>query len=210
VSTSPRIRILIAEDNVFMRMGTAMLLRTQPDFEVVGEAEDGVQAIADYRQHRPDVLVVDMKMPGLDGVSVTQTICQEFPGARILVLTHYDGDEDIYKALKAGARGYLTKDIPGEELLKAIRALHSGDRFLPPEVADRLAERLTQSSLSGREQQVLERIFAGESNKEIAAGLGLAEKTASMHVSRLLAKLDAKSRTEAVSIGLQRGLLQSK
>jgi two-component system NarL family response regulator len=207
VTDRPLIRVLVAEDNALMRLGIVTMLRTQPDIDVVGEAPDGARAIALARQLRPDVLLLDLKMPTLDGVQVIANLCGASPEARILVLTHYDAEEDIFRAVRAGARGYLTKDAQGEQIVEAIRTVHAGGRYLPAEIAGRLAERMSQPSLSPRELQVLEHVARGLTNREIARELSLTEKTAGAYVGNVLAKLGASTRTEAVAIGRERGLL---
>lgn len=204
---APKIRILLAEDNELFRLGTASLIGTQADMEIVGEAHDGPSAIAAYERTKPDVAIVDLRMPHLDGVQVTAALVAQQPPARVLVLTHYQGDEDIAKALRAGALGYLSKDTPGEEVLRAIRIVAGGRRHVPESIAERLAESLTHEPLTAREQQVLACLGDGMSNREVATTLGIAERSATTYVSQLLAKLGAKSRTEAVAIALRRGLL---
>jgi two-component system NarL family response regulator len=201
------IRVLVAEDNFLTRFGTVMLLKTQADIEVVGEAADGARAVSMYRELQPDVMLLDLKMPVMHGVQVIASVLREAPAARILVLTFYDGDEDIFKAIKAGARGYLTKEVHGEQILAALRAVHAGERYMPAEIASRLADRMQQPSLTAREQDVLELMFKGRTNREIARDLELSEKTAGFYVGNILAKLGAKTRTEAVSIALQRGII---
>lgn len=202
-----KIRILVAEDNELFRLGTTSLIGTQPDMEIVAEAQNGADAISAYERTAPDVVIVDLRMPHLDGVQVTAALTQRQPPARVLVLTHYQGDQDIAKALRAGALGYLSKETPGEEVLRAIRIVATGRRHMPEAIAERLAETLTHEPLTAREQQVLTCIFEGMSNRELATALGIAERSATTYVSQLLAKLGAKSRTEAIAIGLRRGLL---
>lgn len=204
--TNP-IRILVADDNALTRLGVVTMLRSEADFTIVGEAADGARAVTLYREVTPDVLVVDLRMPALDGVQVTAEICRHDPNARVLVLTHYDGDEDIFRALRAGARGYLTKEVGGEELVAAVRVVAGGGRYMPPDVASRLAERVLQPSLTVREQQVLEQMAVGLTNKQIGEKLEMSDRTVGTHVSQILAKLGAKTRTEAVTVGSQRGLL---
>jgi two-component system NarL family response regulator len=206
--SSAPIRILLVEDNFLTRVGTVTVLGTQPDFQVVGEAEDGPRALAAYSTLRPDVAVVDLKLPGYDGVQLISAILAKDPGARILVLTYYDGDENIFRALKAGALGYLTKDVHGSELFAAIRTVASGAKYLPATIAGRLSDRMFQAALSARELQVLQHLFEGRSNRDIAEQLSLAEKTVIMYVSKILAKLGAKSRSEAVAIAIRRGILR--
>lgn len=210
MTTAVRIRVVLADDHEIARMGAAAVLATQPDIELVAQASDGAQAINLFRQHRPDVLVVDLRMPGLDGISVIEAVRREDPDARVLVLTHYDGDEDVFRALTAGARGYLTKDARGDALLEGIRALARGVRYLPAAISDRLAGHMAHDRLTGREREVIDLVFAGRTNREIAAALGITERTAALHVGNLLAKLGARSRTEAVAIALDRGLLKPR
>jgi two-component system NarL family response regulator len=208
--TSAKIRVLVAEDSPVTRLGVSTLLRTEPDIEVVAEAENGADAVRLFRQMRPDVVLLDLRMPELDGVQATEQMRREDPAARVLVLTNYDGDEVIFQALKAGAAGYLTKGVRGPELITAIRQVHAGDRYLPPGVAGRLADRMMAPSLSPREVQVLEKIYEGLTNKEIAEALHISLKTASMFVSKILLKLDVRSRTEAVAVALRRGILRPR
>ena len=205
--TNP-IRVAVAEDNRLMRLGIVALLKTQTDFLVVGEAEDGAQAVNLFRAHKPDVFLIDLRMPVLDGVQVTTEILRSDPEAHILVLSHYDGQEDIFRAVKVGARGYLTKEHPPSEILNAIRIVHDGGRYLPSSIAERLNNRMLQPELTAREQQVLERLALGMTNKQIGEELTMAHKTCSIHVSGVLGKLGAHTRTEAVAIAQQRGLIK--
>ena len=201
------IRVLTADDNAIARAGIKALLLVQEGILVVGEAEDGVRAVEQYRALLPDVLVVDMRMPRLDGAGVAAAVLREFPNARVLVLTHYDGEDSVMLALRAGVHGYVTKDTGGPDLVLAIRAVHAGQRHMPASVEQRMSTHLTLPALTLRERQVLECIFHGLTNKQIAAKLGVTERTAGFHVGGLLAKLAAKTRTEAVAIALHRGLL---
>jgi two-component system NarL family response regulator len=210
MNESRKIRVLVADDHPLARSGIHALLSVQGDFDVVAEVEDGAQAVAAFKQLRPDVCVLDLRMPVLDGVAAVRAIREVDPAARIIVLSHYDGDEDVFEAIRAGARGYLTKQARGEVLAEALRTLMAGQRYLPAEIAGKLADRSLQPNLSVRERQVLEGVFAGRSNREIAESLSIAERTASLHVSNLMTKLGARSRTEAVSIALQRGLIKSR
>lgn len=205
---SGTIRVLLVEDSVLARVGTSTLLGAQPGLEVIGEAEDGARGVELYRALRPDVVVVDLRMPRMDGIQFIQALADERPSPRILVLTHYDGQESIFRALRAGALGYLTKDTDGEELFRAIRAVARGERYLPALLAARYDERERDPALSAREKQVLARICRGMSNKEIASDLALSEKTISMFVVRLYAKLRVHSRAEAVALALQKGLVE--
>lgn len=202
-----KFRVLVVDDSSVTRLGVVTLIDSQPDMSVVGEAEDGTAALARFRELRPDLVVVDLRMPGLSGVDVTAAICTLDPAARVLVLTSYDGEENIFQALKAGALGYLTKEAPGREILNALRTIATGTRYLPPGIAHQLAERMLHPSLSPRELQVLREIAQGQSNKEIAQSLGISLKTTAMFVASILDKLDVKSRTEAVAVALKRGII---
>jgi DNA-binding NarL/FixJ family response regulator len=201
------IRVLVVEDNFYTRFGTVAFLREQPGFQVVGAAADGEHALALFEKLQPDVVLVDLRMPGMDGAQLTERLCQRRPDARILVLTSYQGDEDIFRALKAGSRGYLTKDSSGDELVSAICALHSGERFLPAPIAERIARRQTCQPLTGRERQVLEEVADGASNREVAEHLGISQRTVEGYMSSILSKFGARSRTEAISMATDRGLL---
>ncbi|MDX2024663.1 MAG: response regulator transcription factor [Deltaproteobacteria bacterium] len=203
------IDILLVEDNELARAGTAALIGTQNDMRIVGEATDGTSGLEMFRSLRPHIAMVDLRMPSFDGVQLTAALMREAPPARVLVLTHYEGDADVFNAIKAGALGYLTKDVGRTELFTAIRTVAEGKRYLPAAIAGKLADRMTQPALSPRELQVLEHIFAGRANKEIADTLKLSEKTVIMYVSQILSKMGAKSRTEAVSLALSRGILRA-
>lgn len=198
---------MIVDDHFVVRMGLAAIIGAYPDLVVVAECSNGRQAIDLFRKHRPDVTLMDLRMPGLGGVEATREIRKEFPSSRIIVLTTYDGDEDIYRALQAGARAYLLKDLPGDELVEAIRAVHSGKTRIPPQVASRLAERLPRSELTAREIEVLELIVKGKANKEIGAALSITEGTVKVHVNNILGKLGVSDRTQAATTALQRGII---
>lgn len=199
--------ILISDDHAVVREGLAAMLSRRAEMQVVAEASNGVQAVTLALQHKPDVLLMDLRMPQMGGVEAIRAIRAEWPEARVIVLTTYDGDEDIYRALQAGAKGYLLKDTPREELLEAIRAVHAGRKHIPPEVAAKLAERLTSETLTEREREVLQLIVAGQSNKEIGASLNITEGTVKVHVNGLLGKLGVSDRTQAVTEALRRGLV---
>ena len=204
---SQMIRIMIVEDHQVVRQGFIALLRLVEGFEIVAEAPDGDQAIRLYRQYKPDVTLMDLRLPTVGGVEAITQIKAEFPDARIIVLTTFDGDEDIYRALQAGAKGYLLKGMSSDELIEAIRSVHSGKSRIPAAVAERLAERLAGPTLTGRETDVLRLIVSGNSNKEIANALFISEATVKTHVNSLLGKLGVTDRTQAATTALQRGIV---
>jgi DNA-binding NarL/FixJ family response regulator len=201
------VRLMIVEDHHVVRQAFVALLKTVEGFEVVAEAADGEQAVALYRQFMPDVTLMDLRLPKLGGVETITKIRQVHSDARIIVLTTFDGDEDIYRALQAGARGYLLKGMNASELVEAIRVVHSGKSRIPPAVAERLAQRLAGQALTGRETDVLRLIVAGKSNKEIAVALYISEATVKTHINNLLGKLDVTDRTQAATTALQRGIV---
>ena len=190
-----------------MRQGLVALIQTVPDMAVVAEAADGTEAVELFRKHRPDVTIMDLRLPRMSGVDAIKHIRGEFPSARVIVLTTFDGDENIFRALQAGARGYLLKDMFGDELMDAIRTVHAGKTRIPPEVAQRLAERMGGPSLTNRELEVLNLIVSGKSNKEIAAHLAISEATVKTHVNSILSKLGVSDRTQAATTALQRGIV---
>lgn len=202
-----KIRLLIADDHFVVRMGLAALIGTQADMEVVGEAADGSEAVEQFRRLKPDVVIVDLRMPVTDGISATIAIMKEDPAARVMVLSTYDGDVDIHNALRAGALGYLLKGAVSEELVEAIRAVRSGRRYIPAAVATRLAEYLYGSDLTGRELDVLKLIVKGFANKEIAVSLSISEGTVKTHVNNILSKLGVSDRTQAATTAIQRGIV---
>jgi DNA-binding NarL/FixJ family response regulator len=202
------IRVLCVDDHSLVRKGLASILANEADMKLVGEAENGEEALAMFRQHHPDVTLMDLRMPKLDGIEATRKIRSEFPDARIIALTSYDGDQEIYRALEAGVRGYLLKEMVHEEVLNAIRSVYSGKRLMPPEVAARLTEYFPHSALTPREIEVLALVAKGLANKQIAAQLGTAAGTIKMHVQNILEKLGASDRTHAVTIGVQRGIIR--
>jgi two-component system NarL family response regulator len=201
------IRVLLADDHPVVREGLAAMLNRRADMEVIGEVADGRSAVQFCQEHQPDVTLMDLRMPEMGGVEAIVTIRQQFPKARIIILTTYDGDEDIYRGLQAGALAYLLKDTPREELLETIRAVCAGQRRIPPEVASKLAERITGPSLTERELAVLEQIVAGKSNREIGQALVITEGTVKAHVNNLLGKLGVSDRTQAVTEALRRGIV---
>ena len=202
------IRVGIVDDHPVVRDGLAAILGLQPDIKVVGEAATGREACALFDRQRPDVLLLDLKMPGMDGLEVVQTLCAAHPEARIVILTTYGGDEDIFRSLKAGAKGYLLKDAPRQQILEAIRTVHAGGRYLSAAIVSKVAEHALRPELTGREREVLQHMARGESNKEIGAALFVSEGTVKTHVKSILAKLDASSRTEAVTIATRRGIIR--
>ena len=201
------IRILIADDHLVVRIGLRSMIDTQPDMNVIAEAANGREAVALFRDHQPDVTLMDLRMPVMGGVEAVGVIHEEFPDARIIVLTTYDGDENIYRALQGGARAYLLKDIPREEFLDDIRAVYQGQYCIPPAVAARLAQRIPAPELSARELEVLKLIVEGMSNKEIASALSITESTVKNHVNSILGKLNVKDRTQAATTALRRGIV---
>lgn len=200
------IRLLVADDHPPMREGLSALLEKQPDFQVVALAQNGVETIAQFRQHQPDVLLMDLRMPEMEGADVVSTLRNEDSNARIIILTTYDGDEDIYRALRAGAYGYLLKDAPCQELFEAIRKVHIGQKYFMPSVAQKLTERFSDSELTDRELEVLRLMVQGKSNRKISEELCVVEGTVKFHVRNILEKLGASDRTQAVTIALKRGL----
>lgn len=201
------IRIMVIDDQAVVRQGFVALINTVPDMAVIAEGTNGQEAIELFRTHQPDITLIDLRMPVMSGVEAIQRIRQEFPQARLIVLTTYDGDEDIYRSLQAGAQGYLLKDMFFEELEDAIRKVHAGGRRIPTVVAERLAERMIGSDLTGRELQVLELIVRGRSNKEIGSELKISEATVKSHINNILSKLGVTDRTQAATTALQRGIV---
>jgi len=201
------IRILVVEDHHVVRQGLMALIGTVPGLEIVAEAADGNEAIRQFRQHQPDITLMDLRLPNLAGVDAIGAIRGEFPAARIIVLTTFDGDEDIYRALQAGARGYLLKGMDAEELIDAIRTVHAGKTRIPAPVAQRLAGRMGGQELTARETEVLKQIVAGKSNREIGAVLFISEATVKTHINSLLGKLGVTDRTQAATTALQRGIV---
>jgi len=204
---SDPIRILVAEDHLVARVGVSTIVNLQTDMSVVAEASNGQQAVDMYRQHLPDVVLLDMRMPVMTGVEAAQAIRREYPHARMIALTTYGGDEDIRRALAAGVQAYLTKDVLHDELIKAIRAVHSGHTYLPAAVAAALAAQMPRPDLSARELQVLELIVRGLANKQIAYSLSIAEHTVKNHVKNILSKLGVQDRTQAATAAIQRGII---
>ena len=205
---SAKLNIMLVDDHYLVRMGLASIIALEPDMTVCAEAATGEQALALFRTHRPDVTLMDQRLPGLTGSDTVQAIRAEFPGARILVLSTYVCDEEIYKAMQFGAMGYLAKSVQREELTQAIRKAACGRRHITPEVAALLADGMSRSHLSSRELDVLRLLVGGKRNREIAAILDITEGTVKLHVSSILGKLTVADRTEAVTVALQRGIVQ--
>jgi DNA-binding NarL/FixJ family response regulator len=202
------IHLLIAEDHAITREGIVTIFNRATGIQVVAEAENGDQAVALFSQHQPDVALVDLRMPKLDGVGAIVQIRQGFPQANIIILTTYDTDEDIYRGLSAGARGYILKDTTAEELVNAVRTVHNGRKYIPPDVAIKLAERLNSSELTQRELEVLQLISQGKSNSDIGVQLSITEGTVKFHLNNIFSKLGVGDRTQAVIAALQRGLVR--
>jgi DNA-binding NarL/FixJ family response regulator len=202
------IRILTVDDHPLLRKGIAALVNGEPDLKLVAEAANGNEAIDAFRSHRPDVTLMDLQMPEVDGIDAIDRIRREFPEARIIVLTTYSGDTQVLRALKAGARGYILKGHVHKELLDAIRAVHAGQKRIPAEIAAQLADHATDDALTEREIDVLRLIAAGNANKRIADQLSIGEATVKSHISNILSKLGAYDRSHAVTIGLKRGIIE--
>ena len=204
---SESIRVLTVDDHQLLREGIAAVIESQEDMNLVAQASNGREAVESFRRLRPDVTLMDLRMPDMSGIEAITAIRSEFPDARIVVLTTYAGDAQAAAALKAGAVGYLLKNLVRKELLETIRAVHSGKRRVPPEIATEIAEHVADDALTGREIEVLRRVAAGKSNKLIAAELDISEGTVKTHMKSILPKLDASDRTHAVMIALKRGIL---
>src|SRR5712671_891690 len=207
-SKKPRIGILIADDHSVLRQGLVSLIGFESDMMVVGEAGNGREAVELWKRHRPEVTLLDLRMPELDGVDAIKAIRANDENARIIVLTTFDGDEDIYRAIQAGAKGYLLKDVPREALMDCIRRVNAGETCVPVHLAAKLAERVSGETLSGREIEVLKLMAQGKSNKEIGSALFISEGTVKSHVKAIFAKMNVVSRTEAVATATRRGLIQ--
>lgn len=205
--TVTRIRVLCIDDHPLVRKGIAAILANEADIELVAEGGSGRDAVSLFRQYHPDVTLMDLRMPELDGIGAVKLIRQEFPEAKIIALTSFDGDQDIYRSLEAGVRGYLLKETVHTEILNAIRKVYSGKKLMSQEVAQRLTEYFPQVTLTPREVEVLQLVAQGLANKEVAGRLGTASGTVKIHVQNILSKLCATDRTHAVTIALQRGII---
>ena len=204
---SDQIRVVIADDHPIVREGLAALVNSQRDMKVVGEGANGKQAVEQVFLHSPDVLLLDLRMPEMDAIEVMYAILEKVPKAKIIVLSTYNGDEDIYRALKAGAKAYLLKDSPREQLLESIRSVHTGCFSISPSIGARLAARVSTPGLTDRELDIIKSLAAGKTNKEIGASLRIAEGTVKVHVRHVFKKLGVGGRTEAIRIALERGIV---
>ncbi|BCL37959.1 response regulator [Nostoc sp. MS1] len=202
------ISVLVVDDHPVVRNGLTLMVQHEPGMTPIAEAGNGQEAIALFGQHQPDVTLMDLRLPDITGVEVITTIRQSYPEARIIILTTYDSDEDIYRGLKAGARGYMLKDAPLDEIARAIGTVHIGKKYIPPEVGAKLLDRINRSQLSDRECDVLRLVAKGRSNREIGEILNVTEATVKMHLNHILHKLPASDRTQAVVVAIKRGIIQ--
>jgi DNA-binding NarL/FixJ family response regulator len=202
-----KIKVMVVDDHPLMRVGVASIVNARSDMTVVAQAGTGEEAVTLFFKHKPDVTLMDLRLPGMSGVDSIRSIRETHPRARFVVLTTYEGDADIHRALEAGAQGYVIKGMPYQTLVEALQRVHTGGRFLPPPVARALASRMPDSELSAREQEVLSLLASGKSNKDIASTLGISESTVKCHVSAILLRLNVSDRTEAVVTALHRGLI---
>ena len=203
-----RIRILSVDDHPLLREGIAIVVNSQPDMALVSQASTGCEAIQRYRDHLPDVTLMDLRLPDLSGMEALVAIRTDFPGARIIVLTTFEGDVEIQRALEAGARGYLLKSMPPNEIVQVIRQVHAGRKRVPAEVAAQIAEHVGDESLTARELEVLERVAGGNRNRDIGGLLRISEETVKVHIKHIMDKLGAKDRTQAIAFAVRRGIIQ--
>ena len=208
MSNKQSIRVFSVDDHPLLREGIATLVNNQPDMVLVGEASTGAEAIQQFKQHMPDVTLLDLRLPDMSGIDVLIAIRSEFPEARIVMLTTFEGDVEVQRALQAGARGYLLKNMPPVELLDVIRQVHDGKKRIPPEIASQLLEHLSDEGLTEREVEVLREVADGNRNREIAERLFISEETVKVHIKHIMEKLGAADRTQAVAIGVRRGIIQ--
>jgi two-component system, NarL family, response regulator len=207
--TDKSIRIMVVDDHPIVRSGLVLMINYTPNMEIVAEANNGLEAIGLFRQQRPDVTLMDLRMPEMSGADAIAAIHQEFTEAKIIVLTTYDGDEDIYKGLKAGAKGYIFKNAPVDEIIRAIKMVNEGRKYIPPEVGEKLSERLNRPQLSNRELDVLKLVARGLSNQQIASELYISESTVKYHINSVLSKLGVSDRTQATLVAIKRGIVTS-
>jgi len=203
-----QIRVLSVDDHPLLRQGIAAIIESQPDMMLVSQAATGSEAVQKYREFQPDITLMDLRLPDISGIDAMIGIRSEFPEARIVILTTFEGDVDIQRALQAGARGYLLKSTPPDELVQAIRQVHAGKKRVPPEVAAQLAEHMSYERLTAREVEVLREVAEGNRNKDIAHRLFISEETVKVHIKHIMDKLDANDRTQAISIAVRRGIIQ--
>jgi DNA-binding NarL/FixJ family response regulator len=208
MSASASISILTVDDHPLLREGVSAMIKSQSDMQLVAVANNGHDGLEQFRQHRPDITLMDLRLPDMSGIDALKAIRAEFPDARIIILTTFEGDVEIQRALEAGARGYLLKSMPPKELLDGIRQVHAGKKRIPPEIVAHLAEHLSDETLSLREVEVLQQIAGGNRNRDIAERLFISEETVKVHVKHIMEKLGASDRTEAVAIGIRRGIIQ--
>ena len=205
--SNPVTKVLLVDDHFMVRRGLAVALRVERDLEVVAEAANSDELMERYRQHRPDVVLMDWRLPGMNGSEATALLCREYPEAKVLMLSALDGDEHVHSAVRAGARGYLLKSSDRTEIIRAIRAVQAGQVYFPAEIAAKLNNRMQKKEISPRERAVLEKAAAGERNKEIADHMGITEATVKVFMARIFAKLDARDRAHAVVIAIRRGII---
>jgi DNA-binding NarL/FixJ family response regulator len=208
MNDQPRIRVLSVDDHPLISEGIATMINSQPDMVLVSQASSGTQAIQQYRQHRPDVTLMDLRLPEMSGIDAMIAIRSEFPEARIIMLTTFEGDVEIHRALQAGARGYLLKNMPPSEILDVIRQVHAGKKRVPHEVAAQLAEHMSDEELTAREVEVLTKVAGGNRNRDIADLLFISEETVKVHIKHIMDKLGAKDRTQAIAIAVRRGIIE--
>jgi DNA-binding NarL/FixJ family response regulator len=208
MNEQPRIRVFSVDDHPLLREGIAAIINNQPDMTVVAQSANGQDAIQQFKLHQPDVTLMDLRLPDMSGIDVMNGIRAEFPEARIIILTTFEGDVEIKRALEAGARGYMLKSMPPKELFEVIRQVHAGKKRIPPQLAAQLAEHMSDEALTTREVEVLGQIAGGNRNRDIAEQLFISEETVKVHIKHIMEKLGASDRTQAVAIGIRRGIIQ--